>query len=642
MNLSSFEFGRRALIGTLGLVLIALLLAGFFTRGGDPTLEYNAPPSLPNASGLVDQSPLETARNLAGQAATPQEQQFAQQALHSADHEVDQAFASALRDATENAPPLTGWALTYSQRIDKLNQRIKTEQQNIAALNATQDKASSPDAVTQQIAMAQAQLDLDLDELADLQQDLVRVDGDRRAKIQQALDEHEASQKQASQTPSNAAVVALESPDGLRNLPGKIRALASLRARHKELVQARADTFALAEKLTRQHDSMEKDSEAQQSASPSGEQPGNGTPVAATGPSQSAALAKLHQLTEQRKILTELNSRIHDLQLAAQAYENWDKTILLQQRTIIHRILRVFAVLTIILLLVLLLGALIRKSFRRQTADQRRLRHLRLIAELSVQVGGWLLILLVIFGPPRQMGVYLGLATAGLTVVLKDFIVAFFGWFVLMGKNGIRVGDWVEINGVGGEVVELSLFRTALLETGDFADVGHPTGRRITFLNSYAIEGRYFNFSTAGQWLWDELIVTVPPGADSYSKVDEIRAAVAKATEADAKIAAQEWQKATRGYPVQDISPDAAVDLRPVPEGISVRVRYITRAPGRYEMRARLYHDVIEILHFGAKPGSPSALAEPDVKIQAAGAPSNAPEPNASPSTGMPTEKGRS
>jgi small-conductance mechanosensitive channel len=179
-----------------------------------------------------------------------------------------------------------------------------------------------------------------------------------------------------------------------------------------------------------------------------------------------------------------------------------------------------------------------------------------------------------------------------------------------MGKNGVRVGDWVEINGVGGEVVGLSLFRTALLETGDFADVGHPTGRRITFLNSYAIEGRYFNFSTAGQWLWDELVVTVPPGPETYLKIDHIRDAVSKATESDAKTAAQEWQKATRGYAVRDISPEAAVELRPVPEGISVRVRYVTRAPNRYALRARLYHDVIEILHFRKPEAAGSAASQ--------------------------------
>src|SRR5205814_1267265 len=83
--------------------------------------------------------------------------------------------------------------------------------------------------------------------------------------------------------------------------------------------------------------------------------------------------------------------------------------------------------------------------------------------------------------------------------------VGFIGWFVLMGRNGIRLGDWVEINGVTGEVIELGMFHTVLLETGNWTDSGHPTGRRVTFTNGFAIEGHYFNFSTSGQWLWDEI-----------------------------------------------------------------------------------------------------------------------------------------
>ena len=49
------------------------------------------------------------------------------------------------------------------------------------------------------------------------------------------------------------------------------------------------------------------------------------------------------------------------------------------------------------------------------------------------------------------------------------------------------------------------LFTTTLLETGTLADKGLPTGRRITFMNGFAIRGQYFNFSTTGQWMWDEI-----------------------------------------------------------------------------------------------------------------------------------------
>ena len=161
-----------------------------------------------------------------------------------------------------------------------------------------------------------------------------------------------------------------------------------------------------------------------------------------------------------------------------------------------------------------------------------------------------LFILLVIFGPPTQLGTFLGLAGAGLTVALKDFIVGFLGWFVLMGKNGIRLGDWVEINGVTGEVVELGMFHTVLLETGNWTDSGHPTGRRVTFTNSFAIENHYFNFSTSGQWLWDDCKWCCPSGSILIPIVESIQKKVLEATSESAQQAEQEWKsRHTREMP---------------------------------------------------------------------------------------------
>jgi small-conductance mechanosensitive channel len=144
-------------------------------------------------------------------------------------------------------------------------------------------------------------------------------------------------------------------------------------------------------------------------------------------------------------------------------------------------------------------------------------------------------------------------------VALKDFIVAFFGWFALMGKNGIRIGDWVEINGVGGEVVEIGLLKTVLLEMGSWTSTGHPTGRQVSFVNSFALEGHYFNFSTAGQWLWDELQVTLPAEGDPYGKAEQIRQTVERETEADARSAEQDWERVTRQYGTRAFSAKPAV-----------------------------------------------------------------------------------
>jgi small-conductance mechanosensitive channel len=174
-----------------------------------------------------------------------------------------------------------------------------------------------------------------------------------------------------------------------------------------------------------------------------------------------------------------------------------------------------------------------------------------------------------------------------------------------MGPNGIRPGDWVEINGIGGEVVEVGLLHTVILETGDWSDAGHPTGRKVTVVNSFAIEGHYFNFSTTGQWLWEQIEVPIPAGVDPYPIAEAVQEIVAAETQDDVQQAEQEWQRAVPGHVGKTFSPGPAIMVRPVTLGVNVVVRYITRAHKRHEVRSRLFHKVVELLrskHIASAP----------------------------------------
>jgi small-conductance mechanosensitive channel len=267
-----------------------------------------------------------------------------------------------------------------------------------------------------------------------------------------------------------------------------------------------------------------------------------------------------------------------------------------RQRAVARQILIGATIILVIALIGLFFNTWLEKLLGRTTLDQRQVQTLKATARLAVQVVAVLLILLVIFGPLNQLATFLGLAGAGLTVALKDFIVGFLGWFVLMRKNGIRLGDWVEINGVTGEVIEIGLFHTVLLETGNWTDSGHPTGRRVTFTNSYAIEGHYFNFSTAGQWLWDELQVVLPTGEDPYPMIDAIQKCVVEATQATAKEAAKELRSAAGNRDVGSFSAEPAISLRPVLGGIELSVRYITQANQRSQLRTKLNQAAVDLL----------------------------------------------
>ena len=212
------------------------------------------------------------------------------------------------------------------------------------------------------------------------------------------------------------------------------------------------------------------------------------------------------------------------------------------------------------------------------------------------------MVLLMIIGPPNQLGTILGLAGAGLTVALKDFIVAFLGWLTLMGRNGIRLGDWVEINGVSGEVVELGMFHTVLLETGNWTDAGHPTGRRVTFTNSFAIERHYFNFSTSGQWLWDELLILVPYDKDPNLIAETVHREVVAATADGAAQAEAEWRRTDPGRRGSVFSATPGISVRPAVGGVEVAVRYITRAGDRFQLRSKLFQSAVRLLGSNAYP----------------------------------------
>jgi small-conductance mechanosensitive channel len=326
-----------------------------------------------------------------------------------------------------------------------------------------------------------------------------------------------------------------------------------------------------------------------------------GTAEKSVKESSSERIERLRLLSAQQNIQSILNDRLGAQQQLVTLYGRWGEQVEIQQKIVVHLILQSLAWIAGICILVILAGWALQLALERFVRDPRQKQTLKTVLNLGTQLVGLLLILLIIFGIPRQMPTILGLATAGLTVVFQDFILAFCGWFVLMGPNGVRVRDWVEIDGVGGEVVQLGLFRTWLLETGNWTANGHPTGRRVSFLNGYAIRGKYFNFSTVGQWMWDEIKVSVPPGTGIHALLKGIYEATVKTTEADAKMAEAEWKRVTHEEGSPQFSAMPSVNLRPAGAGVDIVIRYITRAGVRLETRNQLFAMIVELMQGDSK-----------------------------------------
>jgi hypothetical protein len=540
----------------LAILLAASGVGYYLTR---ETRETAPEPTAPTTAAPHMQV-LNTARRLAATAETAEERAFAAEALRLADREVDQGFATALRRAAASAATLKPELRPLAAQVKELREKVAAERQRTAEMEKS-DPNSDP------LAFAKAQLALDEDELDDKQSELARKGGDPHATIQRALQEHEAAQKVAVEPARGIGAV----PD---TLVGHLRAWFALGELRGSVSQAQHEAAQKQDSLQKRHDKLEAQSPA----------------------SDGDGKQRLQAVMEQMQTKRELDSRIEDTRQLATVYESWGNELRVRRRAEVHNLLRILSWMFAVFLVAMLASAAIRRGMKLHT-DRRRAHQLRFMATLAVQLIAAGIVLLIAFGKPTQLSTIIGLATAGLTVVLKDFIVAFFGWFVLMGRHGLRIGDWVEILGVSGEVIEIGLLRTVILEMGNWGDTGHPTGRRVGFNNGFAIEGHYFNFSTTGQWLWDEVRVTVPQGSDPYRVAEEIRGIVERATEPDAEEAAQDWERATRQYGTKPFSARPAVDLKPGAMGLEVAVRYITRAHQRNERKSKLLHEIVGLLH---------------------------------------------
>jgi small-conductance mechanosensitive channel len=598
------------------IVLVALLGAvayGLF-RTGQPA---NAPAtSTKLASGtaaqapMVDQTPLLTAQRLVQMPTSAEEKPFAEEALRLGDHEMDLAFAAAVRDAEENPPVLSAQAKEIEARLQEAEKALEADKARVAQLSAAYEKAGGDrkDSLEDQLDVAKAQQELDQDEVDDAKQDLIRSGGDPKSRIQTMVEEHEAASHAA-----DILHVTVSNTAEQRGLIHRFEQWSALHRKQTLLWQAKQEAESAAAYFSARHKVRETQIAGEKTnARPAEPQSSHGQATASSVPhaklsrEESAALVKAtKQRSAAAKALASLDKRIDDQKQLAENYGKWIEAVAAKQRVVVHGALIGLTFILAILLIGIFFDSWLERLLGKTALDRRQVETMRTLTRVSVQVCAVIFILLVIFGLPSQLGTILGLAGAGLTVALKDFIVGFLGWFVLMGKNGVRLGDWVEINGVTGEVVELGMFHTVLLETGNWTDSGHPTGRRVTFTNSYAIEGHYFNFSTSGQWMWDELQVVLPTGQDPYPVIDAIQKKVAEATSESAKQAEQEWKSAASSRQMTALSAAPAINVKPIIGGVEIAVRYITRANERYQLRAKLYQVAVDLL--GQKAVLPEA-----------------------------------
>lgn len=545
-------------------------------------------------SSLVDTSALDTAQTLAPLAVTRRERDYAQEAMRLGDYSVDLAFSIAALDAENHPAPMTPEMKKVAADLKTAQGTEAADQSVVTGLTAQLATASpaEKDRIQSALAIIQTQLSLDQDDVGDLQDQLVRSGADKQATIQQLLNQHNASEAHADKQTDVGSNTASPESSTTKNIIAESRALASLSSKMQQLEQAQQEAEVRGKRLSDTHDAMMNGVQQQK----------------AQAASSADGMSTLQRMSDDQKEAASTSKRVDTEQQLATNYANWAAFVGVREKAFLHELIVSILWILLIAMAAWIVNFVIQRAFARVAIERRHMHTIRVMTLFIIQAAAFVAILLVIFGTPTNLGTMLALVTAGITVVMQDFILGFFGWFILMGRNGIRPGDWVEINGVGGEVIDVSVFHTVLLETGAGTDAGHPTGRRVSFMNNYAIQGHFFNFSTAGQWMWDEIEVQVAD-PEPYAKAEAIQKIVADETAENVRIAEGEWDRVAPYYVKKSFSAVPAMSIRPVGPGVAVSVRYITRASERYQVRGKIYRAVVELLHNKPQPEPASSAS---------------------------------
>lgn len=216
------------------------------------------------------------------------------------------------------------------------------------------------------------------------------------------------------------------------------------------------------------------------------------------------------------------------LDLYKNSLNNWQAEISVEIKERLKSLFARILGLLIVLGGVLIVGEVWRRAIFRYVHDPRRRYQFLLMRRIVLWIAVAVVLIFAFVTEIGAIATFAGLITAGVAVALQNVIVSIVGYFFLIGKYGIRVGDRVQVGSVSGEVVDIGLVRFHLLEMSDGATDAEPTGRVVAFSNSVVFQSTsgLFKHLPGINFSWREIILKFSPDSDFHAIRDRLHKAI--------------------------------------------------------------------------------------------------------------------
>lgn len=187
-----------------------------------------------------------------------------------------------------------------------------------------------------------------------------------------------------------------------------------------------------------------------------------------------------------------------------------------------------------------------------------------------------------------------GVAGAGIAFALQEVIASVAGWFAISFANFYKTGDRVQLGGIKGDVIDIGILRTTVMEIGGWVNGDLYNGRVVRIANSFVFKEPVFNYSGDFPFLWDEIKIPIKYGSD-YQLAKKIIEQTSITIVGDYKTqAAMAWEKMVKNFKIENASVDPMVSVTFNDNWVDFTVRYVVDFKNRRSIKTSLYLALLE------------------------------------------------
>ncbi len=189
--------------------------------------------------------------------------------------------------------------------------------------------------------------------------------------------------------------------------------------------------------------------------------------------------------------------------------------------------------------------------------------------------------------------VALGVAGAGIAFALQEVIASFAGWLAIMFGGFYKPGDRVQLGGIKGDVMDIGVLRTTIMETGQWVDGDLYNGRIVLIANSYVFKEPVFNYSGEFPFLWDEIKIPIQYGSN-YTKAQEIILNAASKVAGDlSQRSLSKWKSLQNKYRLEDAQTEPMLSLVVNDTWAEYTLRYVVDYKRRRMAKTELFTTIL-------------------------------------------------